>query len=501
MAGQAVNVNYVVNVQAGATSQQTLMALNAQATQLQNTLSNLSAGGAGGAGGGGYNPNGGRPAGGASYGEQLQRLALGRRIVPGLTAAMAIHIGRGAVEAGTAGLRETNDPGSTEYSVNRRLKETMPIIGGFTKDWLEFLDEVYEVAPRIREMKRRTAEAALRIEMASENRQRESGEQLRQQSYWAHREVMFGSPAMDREAGGQAAYFTRGLRPEQAEHMRAGLTAQDVANRRAVIAGVESDQAGDQFRSALTRQSEATRNREIVERDLQATRARLKDTGGKYSAQDEEALRLKEKALVVEIARERAAIAEAEKAGHVAEQKTNALYERRVELSKTMSSLAEQRLKFAEDEAAHLKEGTIAFGGMSREERLQAVEAARQVKRFGLDTISDQERGLVQRAGLFDKLIENKAMEAARKDPAYFEALGIGGMRKPGDVEADIEEFRKQALKFGELGPTMRDAFDSLKKAIDQIVKDNRQWQQAHDANRLSEQQNQQMQRGAGTGK
>jgi hypothetical protein len=47
----------------------------------------------------------------------------------------------------------------------------------------------------------------------------------------------------------------------------------------------------------------------------------------------------------------------------------------------------------------------------------------------------------------------------------------------------------------------MRDAFDSLKKAIDQIVKDNRQWQQAHDANRLSEQQNQQMQRGAGTGK
>src|SRR5205823_5824300 len=130
-----------------------------------------------------------------------------------------------------------------------------------------------------------------------------------------------------------------------------------------------------------------------------------------------------------------------------------------------IQGIAQARLSIAEQERQRTEHGVAAFGMLRPEQRNAAQQAARKLAVFGPNALSDEEMGLVHRAGVYGELIKNAAIESAGKDqPLLQEALRTGGMRGLPEIGADIENFKKEIEKFGELGPAMKAAREAWEK-------------------------------------
>jgi hypothetical protein len=534
----------------------TLDALKAKAKELQQSLHaewgpqgaiNRMAGGGGGGPGGGYMPpgGGGGPGGGGvfggwgggwggwGYGMRPPFNPYGSslvRILPGVGAGyLALRAGQSAAQFGTQALAAESNPLLSEYQKDRAVKESLPIIGGFVKDWLAFVDELSGLAPRVREMQRRTTLTLAQVAAHTERElgRREDADRL----FSAQARAAYGGGGVN--AARRAGFLSGLRRPEDIEHLDPLIYREQVSEQNLSVANAEQTRSDNLAGGTINAMQQATRNREIFEQDVANTRERMRVSAinrqrssanqflrgvfaiptyglslagrgqdGGNTAQEQEALDLKQKSLTEAIAKEKAAIAAAEQASKLNNQQINSLYEHQRENLQAIAGISRARLQMAEDEREKSKQGEAAFGLLRPEQRNAAVEAARKLSAFGPTVLSDEELGLVHRAGVFGRLIQTKAIESAEKDrPLLEDALRLGGMRGLPEIALDIDKFKKEVENFGELGPAMQKMTEAWRDAIKRANDDADKFRDAREANRNADAQNKQLQEAAGAGK
>src|SRR5579859_5757916 len=96
-----------------------------------------------------------------------------------------------------------------------------------------------------------------------------------------------------------------------------------------------------------------------------------------------------------------------------------------------------EKIRLLAEEEQKAKGMAEAYGGLSRNERALANLSARQLQTGGIDTLSEGQKGLLQKSGIFGDLYKQKSIESAQNDPLFKEALGLSGQR---DIQTIMKE-------------------------------------------------------------
>lgn len=377
----------------------------------------------GSVGGGGFvNPasaTGGSRAGGGGGGGESVFAGFAPALASVTVAAVAMQKG---LEAATNAVKAFNDKTLTASASNARLVESLvpfsQTFGNLFRAILKVDEQFAAVAKNTRDgianaERSAAATAAKRDRMQSINDVYYRGVGAKEAA-----EVLRDDPGLRRDLGDERF---RGQAEAKVEALRNQFGAEEKAT--------------DALVALAKAQEEANRASGKVEH-LAATTPSNQNIGD-WVDQLEAAKKIEK--LQAAIVNEKNALNRLSQAEVAAENAVAAAMQKKHEAAKADVALAREKLKAVQEEGQAYRTSAVAFGKLRANERAVAVLSAKQLRDQGVDSLTDHQRDLLGRTGMFNKQFEESAIRAAESDSAFKEALGIAGQR-------DIKEITKDKL-------------------------------------------------------
>jgi hypothetical protein len=422
---------------------------------------------------------------GAAFGAVTAKLNAFANVTSQVTSRLA-DVGKAAALMGDAQLDAAQK--------SRLLAESIPVVGGMIKSFNEFKDGITGVTTALQYLQRDLdltlqkkvaqqefygAERSGRLELAGARGQAVglSGQALVEQT--------FGSTAT---AQGQREYQAQLARQPALLAQRTARAEIDATKFKVKeIEKLEKEEQG-RLERARMQESEAAgrlRQREVAEEKRQRSLNKIITSGpvglivgagmqafGSEDRVGRSAAKIDtQKAITDQLNAQNNLLSIQEQKKQAAVQLAKA----ESDLRKSAIELDKSRVGYLDQQMGLIKSQSTAYGLLNAAEREALLQTVEQVKKHGLGSASEEQRGLLHRGG-FSEYLQNEAFKNAERDPRIAkarEALGIKG--DFASLEKERNEAQARILKAVQLdeqkyATQTADAFDKILTRVFQIL-------------------------------